>query len=393
MVAFGLELYQSAIIAGVLAGVVAILVTRLIEFFGGVIGGVLSSTPTTIVFVSLGFAATLKDKDELRLSLYVVPMGMLIDALFLIVWRVLPGYLDHKRSTGRNLAILISSSLMVWLVLAAGSYFLNTELLDKNVTRVLVAGLVSLGLIIVLGLGISFHHVAAPKGGKPVPWGILLLRGLFAAIVIGITVYLGTFSPTLGGILATFPVIFTTTMVALWVSQGSGVPTGAAGPLILGSSSVGVYALVFAVVQPDLGMGAAFGIAYGSAILSISVPSFLFLRFMSAWHQRRRVGVKTQAVGIGLESQRASIGLDGAAEALPSTHHQHQHQQAAPIVKASNWIDPANAGVEPEPSEGTDEERRERLMLQSSRTSSSFLPVDTIVFYPMTEESRRLSEL
>ncbi len=36
---FGLELWQSAIISGVLTAVVVILVTRSIELFGGVIGG------------------------------------------------------------------------------------------------------------------------------------------------------------------------------------------------------------------------------------------------------------------------------------------------------------------------------------------------------------------
>jgi hypothetical protein len=77
MPAFGLELWQSAIIAGLLAGTVAIVVTRVIEFLGGVVGGILSSTPTTIIFVSLGFAATLDDIDDFKLSLFVVPMGVL----------------------------------------------------------------------------------------------------------------------------------------------------------------------------------------------------------------------------------------------------------------------------------------------------------------------------
>ncbi|MCP4793368.1 MAG: hypothetical protein GY882_08585 [Actinomycetia bacterium] len=39
-----------------------------------------------------------------------------------------------------------------------------------------------------------------------------------------------------------FPAIFMTTMVGLWLSQGPDVPLGAAGPMLLGSTSVAVYA-------------------------------------------------------------------------------------------------------------------------------------------------------
>ena len=38
--------------------------------------------------------------------------------------------------------------------------------------------------------------------------------------------------------------IFLTTMVSLWLSQGEAVPSGAVGPMMLGASSVAVYALL-----------------------------------------------------------------------------------------------------------------------------------------------------
>lgn len=300
MPAFGLEVWESALIAGLLSGVVAMTITRLIEHFGGIIGGVLGTMPTTVVLLGFGFATTLKDEDEFRLSLYLVPMGMFINMFFLLVWRLLPALLKkQQRSFGANLAILIATSLGVWFLLASGSYLLNGKLLHRDVQSVLIAGLVSLGLVVVIGLGISFHHVDAPRGNKPVTWRMLFLRGTFAAVSIFFTVYLGTWSPTLGGIFATFPVLFMTTMVSLWMAQGSGVPTGATGPMILGGTATPVYSLAFAVLKARLGMGTAFVAAYAAAVLCVSIPTFAFLRFMAQWHAKRRAKLEQQELADG----------------------------------------------------------------------------------------------
>jgi hypothetical protein len=287
---FGLEVWESALIAGVLSAVVAIVITRLIEHFGGIMGGVLGTVPTTIVLLGFGFATTIADEDKFRLSLYLVPMGMFINMFFLMVWRFLPVFLRRRQfSLAANLAILASTSLAVWCLLATSSFFLNDRLLKRDVHSVLAAGLVSLAIVILVGLGISFHHVEAPRGSKPVTWAMLLLRGLFSALAIGFTVYLGSLNPSLGGIFATFPVLFMTTMVSLWVAQGSGVPTGATGPMILGGTATPVYALAFAALKTHLGMFAAFAVSYAAAVAFVSIPAFLFLRFMARWHARRHV--------------------------------------------------------------------------------------------------------
>ena len=288
MPAFGLEVWQSALLAGSLSGVVAIVITRLIEHFGGIVGGVLGTVPTTVVLLAFGFATTLTD-DEFRHSLFLVPMGMLINTFFLLVWRFLPPLLRRlKLSFGALVAALMAASSIVWCILASGSFLLNDRILHRDVDAVLVAGVVSLVLVVAIGVFISLKHVDAPRGSKPVTWTMLLLRGFFAFGAITGTIFLGTFNSTLGGIFATLPVLFMTTMVSLWVAQGSGVPTGATGPMVLGGLATPVYALAFAFIKPMIGMGLAFLASYAIAVLCVSIPTFLFLRFMAKWHARRR---------------------------------------------------------------------------------------------------------
>lgn len=94
---------------------------------------------------------------------------------------------------------------------------------------------------------------------------MLFLRGAFAGLSIGIAVLLSTTSSEAAGIVSVFPSIFLTSMVvrirsypaipfhdgllgqALWLSQHSSVPIGAVGPMMLGSASVSVYAVLYAI--------------------------------------------------------------------------------------------------------------------------------------------------
>ena len=80
------------------------------------------------------------------------------------------------------------------------------------------------------------------------------MRGLAAATAIGIAVQFASMGlPIIAGLASVFPAIFLTTMVALWVAQGADVPTGAAGPMMLGGSSVGMYSLIAPYAVPEYG--------------------------------------------------------------------------------------------------------------------------------------------
>jgi hypothetical protein len=76
-----------------------------------------------------------------------------------------------------------------------------------------------------------------------------------------------------------FPAMFLTSMVSVWMAQGSAVPMGAVGPMILGSTSVSAYALLVSWTLPSFGVTVGITSAWLISILGISVPSWAYLRW------------------------------------------------------------------------------------------------------------------
>ena len=104
------------------------------------------------------------------------------------------------------------------------------------------------------------------------------MRGLAAASAIGVAVYLSSLGyPIIAGLAAVFPAIFLTTMVALWIAQGADVPTGAAGPMMLGGSSVSVYSLIAPFALPAYGLILGSIVCWFGAVISTSTPAYLWL--------------------------------------------------------------------------------------------------------------------
>ena len=134
---------------------------------------------------------------------------------------------------------------------------------EDNIISVILFSELSPMLVggVALVIGLLFARLAtrrycpAPRGKNKVGITILSSRGIAAAIAIGVAVWLSQQgSPLLAGIASVFPAIFLTTMVALWISQGEEVPSGAVGPMMLGSMSVSLYALVATVLIPSFGI-------------------------------------------------------------------------------------------------------------------------------------------
>ena len=225
------------LLSAIFAGIVAVLVTVAIEKWGGIVGGVLGTLPTTIVPAAIGMYVEAGSED-LATSMSLIPFWMLLNALFVASWVVYP-----RINKDVTLVKMIFVSLSFWTVLAILMTISLSEALNHISERnVGIAGLVCL---VGLGLWMTWIPVNAPKGKNPVTKYVLVMRGLAAATAIGIAVYFsGMGMPIIAGLAAVFPAIFLTTMVALWMAQGSDVPTGAAGPMMLGGSSVAMYSLI-----------------------------------------------------------------------------------------------------------------------------------------------------
>jgi hypothetical protein len=163
---------------------------------------------------------------------------------------------------------------------------------QPTVGSAIVAGCIAFATGIALGIAANRTPHPAPKGTHRVPAAVLAVRGVAAALVIGGAILLSRSGlPVASGIASVFPVIFTTIMVATWLSQGAHVPTGAVGPMALGTLSVSAYALLATLLFPLMPIWIAATVCWIVAISAVSVPAFLYLRARRS--QPRRTATAT----------------------------------------------------------------------------------------------------
>lgn len=268
----------SILISAVLAGVVATAVTVAIEKWGGLIGGLLGTAPSTIVPAGIGMYLA-GGEEALVSSMSVVPLGMLLNALFLGAWLVLPRWFE---TSSRPLLFTTVSALGLWVAMGLTMLWTVENVLNARLSeqRLAVVGFALLFVVVAL---FNARPQPAPKGTKSVSKQVLLARGMMAALAIGVAVWLsGLGKPLLAGLASVFPAIFLTSMVALWLAQGPTVPRGAAGPMMLGGASVAVYANVAMWSLPAFGVLLGSLIAWLVAVVGWSLPAFAVLRKVHA---------------------------------------------------------------------------------------------------------------
>ena len=262
------------ILPAILAGIVAILVTLAIERFGGLIGGVLGTIPSTIIPAAAG-VYYLDGKQALLSSMSIVPLGMMVNGLFLGVWIVLPKYVSNRKSP---LVLTTISSISIWAIFA----YLALEIANYTSSVELspfILGILGLIFLIFISIFFNIKTLPSPKGTNKVPLPILISRGIAASIAIGGALILANLGePLVAGLASAFPAIFLTSMIALWISQGVTVPQGAAAPMMLGGASVAVYALVVMWSIPSFGIIIGSLIAWLSSIVFWSIPAFIILK-------------------------------------------------------------------------------------------------------------------
>ena len=260
-----LELWGSALFAGL----VAIGVTLAIERFGGRIGGLIGTMPSTIVPASIGFHLS-SSSEAAREALLAVPFGMAVNVLFLWSWAILPARIAGPA----RLPKVLAGALAIWAVSAACcTLALDTLSID-------LAGLAAFTTLVMILVGGWACRGAppSPPGHRKVGIVSLLSRGWMAASAIALAVWLSDSSPLLAGMASVFPAIFMTTMVSLWISQGEAVQAGAVGPMMLGSTAVSVYALLATWSLPELGLVWGSLVAWKGALIFATLPAWWWVQ-------------------------------------------------------------------------------------------------------------------
>lgn len=267
---------SAILIPALFAGGVAIAVTVAVERWGGRIGGLLGTLPSTIVPAAVGILSESSDPEAFRVAMYATPLGMLVNAAFLWTWRALPPRLP-ARSLRVRLALMVIASLLTWAVAARAALALLSSVQEAGFAAGAV-GAGGLGLLVGAGALACLRNPPSPKGRNRVGLATLAARGVLAGVAIAVAVLFARYGgPVAAGLASTFPAIFLTTMVSLWLSQGEAVQAGAVGPMMLGSGSVAAFALFAAWTMPALGPALGAAVAWVLAAGLVTVPAWWWL--------------------------------------------------------------------------------------------------------------------
>jgi len=216
------------------------LATVVTERLGTRVGGVVTTLPSALV-VALYFIAVEEGADFAADVAAVVPAEMGINAVFLAVFVSL-AHLGLPRA--------LPVALGVWSLLSYGLYLSDLATLWPSMAIFLV-------LVVTTTAWLRVHRRFTQQAGRHIAYtpGEIAFRGLFAGLMITVSLVGASLGgATLGGILSVFPAIFTSTMVILYLRQGSEF-TGATGStMVVGSANVVVYSLVVYLTYPGLGL-------------------------------------------------------------------------------------------------------------------------------------------
>lgn len=237
----------AALVAGVWIGVATLVAERMGPRMGGLVGNLPSNILVALVFVALA-----QGEAFVARATSAVPIGMTIDALFLVAFVLL---------LPRGLGLAIAGSLSLWLALA----FAAAAVGDVG----LVAGIALFVAVTLASFALLDRSVRSVEGVRR-PYGAreLVLRALFAGAVVGGTVLLsGLVGEYWTGLLGTFPAVLLSTLVILAVKQGAAFARATGKALVLGSTNIVVYALVVRWAYPALGVWLGSALALATAVL------------------------------------------------------------------------------------------------------------------------------
>lgn len=225
-----------AIVSASIGFLIAIIMAICIERFGGAVGGIISSVPTTILPTTYVFFSDVsKTNYQQAESLFAAPIGILATNLFFLpVWKIIPGKLEKRMKNVPLTLFTLLVSLIAWFVSALFMTWLETVSSEAGFPIWLFSIIVML-VCVVVGTILCWSLPPTPKGKNRVKWYIHCIRGMAAFLCICCTSLLNSSGwDIFAGAFSGFPAIFSTSIVSVSLAQGASVSTGAVGPMIIG---------------------------------------------------------------------------------------------------------------------------------------------------------------
>ena len=238
------------------SSLVVILVTIIAERYGTKIGGILGTLPSTIV-VAFIFISLNQNADFASLAAAIVPAEMGINILFLLVFIsvIAHGFLRA-----------LAASLSVWVICSIILYF-------SPVHNIFSSCLIYAILLISTFIYIEKYKKIRSRGKVSITYTPLkiLIRGLFAGIMITIAVVIANINGLLSGIFSVFPAIFLSTMVICIKEHGPQFTNALGKSMIFGTPTVVSYAIAIHFLYPLMTIYEGTVLAYALSLIVVSI--------------------------------------------------------------------------------------------------------------------------
>lgn len=257
--AFLFKVFLSMVIGG--AWVVGS--TVIVDKFGTKLGGLIAGLPSTVV-VALYFIGLSQGTQTAVQSTTVIPLAFAVNGPFMLVYAFL-----SKRGLWQSMP----AALGAWFVL---SYLIIAFRIHNFIIGLAICISVLITCIYIFERKFS---AVSSSGQKTVYKKTqLFIRALFAGLIIGAAVFASRFfSPTVGGVLASFPAVFVSTLLILHLSRGAEIAVGLAKSLLVsGFINVITYIIAVHYLYNNLGVNQGTLLAL---VISL-VTAFLTHRFV-----------------------------------------------------------------------------------------------------------------
>ena len=235
--------------------------TILAERFGSKIGGVIAGMPSTIV-IALFFIGWTQTPVAASQATVVVPLIMGIDGIFILTYASL---------VRRSFPLALISSLFVWLC-----FSFALVLIHFNNFGLSLIGFLGLLLFSYVVMEYVLRVKSLAGRNTPLSFSNVLLRGLVSGLIITLAVAFAKLGgPLLGGVFASFPAVFLSTMILTYFAQGRVFSVSVMKTLLLsGTINTTVYASAVRFLYPLLGL---IGGTISSFLLSLISMYVVFL--------------------------------------------------------------------------------------------------------------------
>jgi hypothetical protein len=288
-----------ASISGLLGTFVSILFTGLIYKFGGALGGVLSSTPSLLIPSTVGIVLQYYD-DEVGLSssMFSVPIGSIILLLYTFTWKIVL-YLPEHWGSIRKLLLTIFLTYCVWGSLTVTVFYTTNYIKEQyNLPHLNVyIGLSCFASQLFIGPFLLYHAPdQPPPSSAKINIIATVIRSFFVFCVVFSAVMLVLVDPTASGLATSFPAVFPSTIINIWLSQGPDYALGTLGPLISGCISGPIYTtLLYTFIQlfrSNMDMIATIAVSVILAFISAVVFGTISARVLVACRNKLKEKIK-----------------------------------------------------------------------------------------------------